>query len=1123
MTLSPQYSSGTRLEPDDPIKPQAAASQNPEGQSCGRRVCLITTEFHGLFRNGGIGTANTGLALSLAEAGFDVTVAFADADESGPRVKVGNFSELQKKYCQLGIALDFVPANPAVPKAFDDCRSASYCVYLYLKQHNFDVVYFNDCGGHGYYSLLAKRVGVFNNAPRMYVVAHGPQEWVLDINSIFWERPTIITAYLEQRSVELADALISPSQYMADWMRSHGWTMPAKVLVIQNIVRLPDSATAVASDLNPAPVTEIVFFGRLEVRKGLELFCDAIDLLNQAVDLSGIKITFMGKFMYIAGLHSGIFTIERARRWRSSMRILAKYGQEEALSYLNRPGVVAVIPSYTENSPCVVSECLQMGLPFLATGSGGTVELVAPEDRELCLFPIDPQALAAKLGLVLKSGHCPARLAASQADVRAQWMDLTGQGPGISAELAESLSPASNADAQLQAPRSMPLVSICIAQSSAPTVAEALIDSLLRQTYPNLEFVLFDDILGPSSTARASLDSNPERIRLRLLPGRPADRGAARNAAAAQAQGDYLLFVEEDNVLLTPDCVGALVTAALRTGANIASSVGLRFQQLGRRVDPRNGELSYLPVGACAELGGFENCFGDGVFLIDRAGFDRVGGFQTPCDPGIEEWLFLATSVLSGLRLEVVPEPLFLRGSRRRPGLARSTVVDNLRRILDAYRGQNIQIFRRAIEATVRLNGPQSEVLYIAPEGVSSEAQEIAERVSSSFEPNSEDAFRSVLQYFLERQNVAEALDFALYNGRSLLYEAVGAVKQAAETAALDTIRQNALDMWHEVALTGDVRQRVFSVSVFPAEELERPLGVVASHAIDVGVRILKAAAVCPPGTRSVRAVAKVEAADPASTSLALAVSAPNAHLHLSNRILESSDPFWWSGWVSPASEDGTIELTVALSEPAGTLLDLHFLCKTSADEVREMGRVTWESVTATLLARGAVTPSNIESIETGTPLSRELLDRGALLTEHSDFPFPVFVPGDQTLLHPLPGRAALVRVDGAIPPGATGVRSVVSLQRDEAHPVQFAVCIRPASAPVTDEAQLAAADTFSGWFPVTDKFRHHGFTLKLKQPASQKMDLYLATRVADYPDVYFCHAVWHHLLILGEAPESTH
>src|SRR5580704_5946770 len=185
--------------PDEPIKPNlVTGSLAGPGQPGRLRVCFITTEFHGLFKNGGIGTANTGLALALSQAGFDVTVAFADADENGPRVKEGNFPELREKYRQVGITLDFVPASPLITKAFDDSRSASYCVYLYLKQHEFDVVYFNDCGGHGYYALLAKRVGVFSNAPRMYVVSHEPQEWVLELNSVrYWDRWPVITSYLE--------------------------------------------------------------------------------------------------------------------------------------------------------------------------------------------------------------------------------------------------------------------------------------------------------------------------------------------------------------------------------------------------------------------------------------------------------------------------------------------------------------------------------------------------------------------------------------------------------------------------------------------------------------------------------------------------------------------------------------------------------------------------------------------------------------------------------------------------------------------------------------------------------------------------------------------------------------
>jgi len=78
--------------PDHDGRPNSLPNAGVDGSGhVSRKVCLVTTEFHGLFKNGGIGTANTGLALTLAGAGFDVTVAFADADEKGPRLKEGNF------------------------------------------------------------------------------------------------------------------------------------------------------------------------------------------------------------------------------------------------------------------------------------------------------------------------------------------------------------------------------------------------------------------------------------------------------------------------------------------------------------------------------------------------------------------------------------------------------------------------------------------------------------------------------------------------------------------------------------------------------------------------------------------------------------------------------------------------------------------------------------------------------------------------------------------------------------------------------------------------------------------------------------------------------------------------
>jgi glycosyltransferase involved in cell wall biosynthesis len=1112
--------SGATPTSDEAIKPNLATAGLTDSTQLGRlRVCFITTEFHGLFKNGGIGTANTGLALALSQAGFDVTVAFADADENGPRVKEENFRELKATYRRLGITLDFVPASPVITKAFDDSRSASYCVYLYLKHHEFDVVYFNDCGGHGYYSLLAKRVGVFRNAPRMYVVTHGPQEWVLELNSLrYWDRWPVITSYLERRSAALADKLISPSQYLVDWMTSHGWAMPAEVEVIQNIVRLPDSVVPSLRGAWSSTISEIVFFGRLEVRKGLELFCDAIDQLNQSADLSDIRITFMGKFAHVAGLHSGMYAVERARRWRSSLRILGRYGQEEALAYLNRSGVLPVIPSLAENSPCVVAECLQLGLPFVATDRGGTAELVAPGDRDLCLVAPDPGALASKLEGILKAGHRPAHLAIPQADVLPKWLRLTESGRAECGDCLIGRADAASQDLPLSRDAVLPLVSVCLSHSSLSLAGKDLFESLLRQNYPRLEIILIDD--GGDGESRASalaaLKSAEARIPVRIFQEKPRDRATARNSAATHACGEYLLFVDEDSVILMPECVEAFVTAALRTGADIITGVPLQYLYGVRWWDDgREGKFRYFPIGACVELGGFENCFGYGTFLVNRRGFERFGGFETPCNREIEDWLFLASCVLLGLHLEVVPEPLFCYRIERLAELNRSRVVDNHRRILEAYSEQKIQLFRHIVETIINVDRANNERLREVLGSVSGEAREIALRVSSSFEPNNQEALRGLVQFCIERHKVQEALDFALYNGRSILSDAIHPAKLLAEKLALDAVRRHTLDLLHEVCLTDDVKQRVCSVVDFPAEDLVRPEVGVAAHSIQNGVTILKAAGGCPPGCRSVRATAKVYVKAPTSVSLAFVVSTSAARLRLSEQGLVSKEGFWWSGWIPGAEGGGSLEISVPVFGPAEQVLDFHFLCKADDNGFHPEGRVIWESVAATISVNGTITASAIKPADVATPLPRSVLDQGLLLTESSDFPFPAFVPGDPTLIHPLPGRVSLVRFPGAVPPGTKGVRSVVSIERSEAHPVQFAAWVRSASAPANTENEFTVADAFSGWFSVRDTFRCHNFTVTLAEPASEAMDLYLATRVVEYPDVNYCHAVWHQVAIL--------
>ena len=1083
------------------------------------RVCLVTTEFHGLFKNGGIGTANTGLALALAQAGFDVTVAFANADETNRPVSENNFLKVTQHYRELGITMEFVPASRQISKPFDDPRSASYCVYLYLKKRQFDVVYFNDCGGHGFYSLLAKRTGVFQNAPSMYVVAHGPHEWVLELNSLhYWDRNPVIIAYMERRSAEFADALISPSQYLVDWMKSRNWLLPPAVSVIQNIVPLPDSLSSMAPrGRTPGGTTELVFFGRLEIRKGLELFCDAIDLLQRTNDITGLRITFLGKFSQVAGLHSGIYLIERARDWGSHVRILCTYAQEEALAYLNRPGVLAVIPSLAENSPCVVAECLQLGLPFLATGSGGTAELVDHRDREACLFAPNKHALAAKLNHILGSSQQRMRPSVAKPEIVSQWIELTSRRQ--TAEVREVI-PLGKTGLPGDHPNSgdRPLVSVCLTLSRPSSSANALLHSLRQQDYPQLEILLLHAESGDglAAAARAALDPPREGLTLELLKEPHTDRATARNTAAEKATGKYLLFVDEQSVILRAGCIDVLVSGTLRMNADVVTAIPLQHRQRSEPIAEDDGRLGYFPIGACCEIGALENCFGGGAILIDRLAFIKCGGFDEGVDPGIEDWLFLTRAVLSGLHLEVLPEPAFWLMIRPALELNRSRVLDNHRCILDAYSLQEVGLFRHVIEMLLKVERTQEDRLQEALAYVGSEAREIALRISSSFEPNRPEALRGFIQFCVARHKIEEAIDCALHKGRSLRADAIDSAKASAESIAIDTIRRPAQDIVHQLDLTADVRLRIKVASSLPLEDFTSPPAFIAAHRIGSGeVTVLKAPAVCPPGTISLRAVASLDLPVPRQVFVAIVASTAAARLHISEEGIAWTGDFWWSGWVESGELEENLVVSIPGFEPTHHLLDVHLLCKGNERDSVVDGTVRWESVSAIISVNNTITASVVESDPLITAVPREVIEQGSLLTDRSDFPFPVFVPGSQILVHPLPERVVLVRIPNALPRGAKAVRSVVSVERAEAHPVEFAVWIRPSAMPVERDTDFLPEDPFSRWFPVRDKFRRHSFTVRLPKPSEEQMDIYLATRVVEFPDVHFCHAVWHELLVM--------
>src|SRR5262245_6804551 len=180
------------------------------------RVCIVSQEFNGPSRNGGIGTAYTALAELLAGAGHPVTVLYLPG-------AVGAWGD---HYRRRNIDLVALPDAPC-PLGGSEALAASYRVYLWLRERRFDVVHFHEWLAAGYYSLLARRQGLAFAGTTFCVGLHSPTRWLHEANGLFLDDLDVLERdALERRCVALADEVWSPSHYMLDWVRERGWDTP---------------------------------------------------------------------------------------------------------------------------------------------------------------------------------------------------------------------------------------------------------------------------------------------------------------------------------------------------------------------------------------------------------------------------------------------------------------------------------------------------------------------------------------------------------------------------------------------------------------------------------------------------------------------------------------------------------------------------------------------------------------------------------------------------------------------------------------------------------------------------------------------------------------------------------
>lgn len=623
------------------------AAQAEPGRGAGS-ICFVTADFAAVDRNSGIGTHFALMSRLLARRGWSVHVLFCGELDGGGRSR-----EALGALAREGIAftpLADLPPSPGrgIPHFGGDDpelvlgEHALAGLEALHAEHGFDLIEFPDWRALGLRPIQAKAAGDALVDVPLAVKLHSTSQWQREGNLQWRSAPRELKMeFCERHAFERADVQLSPSRYMLDYTRGIDWAVRDDATVAYPY---PDPEPGSAPQLSE--VRELVFFGRLERRKGLHLFLDALDSVEP-----DMPVLFLGKDAPIGGGSPRDLIAERLGG--RPHRIEAELDREEALAELRRGDRLAVIPSLSETFGFTVAECVANQIPFVAARAGGIPEVVDhPEARERWLFEPSAEGLADALARRLSA---PAE---AEAELRAEvaaacdperWNDR------VEAVYREVLGRPVRGRTRVSEPVT---VTVAMPHYNHDRFLPGALASLAAQTRRPDEVLIVDD--GSSSEAARRVFSEQEGLYpdWTFVRQENAGPGTTRNRCLERAAGNCFLSFDSDNVA-TPRLLERLAEAMERNPTRAATTChNLAFVE-NADIEAGDFRFRYSPTGGPLLSACVENVYGDTCALFRTESLRSVGGFEGRRWSPHEDWETFVKMAVNGLEVEVLPQPLF--------------------------------------------------------------------------------------------------------------------------------------------------------------------------------------------------------------------------------------------------------------------------------------------------------------------------------------------------------------------------------------------------------------------------------------------------------------------------------
>ncbi len=344
------------------------------------------------FYGGGIGTYARWIVPALADAGVRVHVITQAYDRTHPRTTVDGRITVHRMPVGMGKG-----GWPNAALRFS--VQAGRLVSTLYRQGRIELAEFAECEA----GALAL-VGLGQNRPPVIVQLHTPSEQLFVLRSLSTQTidvPHRIYFESERLAMHLADEILAPSHFIADWAHEQFafHRKPTVIPYATGVLPAPPDALCMSED----PV--VFYAGRIEPRKGVESLILGFNAVAREHPNASLRLA--------GGDTSGAPDGGSMQAYLEELIEPHARGRVQFLGRLDRAELdveyaracLCVIPSLWENFPNVCIESMSSARAVLVSDQGGMHEMVGDTQGGETFRAGDADDLARVMGSMLRESR----------------------------------------------------------------------------------------------------------------------------------------------------------------------------------------------------------------------------------------------------------------------------------------------------------------------------------------------------------------------------------------------------------------------------------------------------------------------------------------------------------------------------------------------------------------------------------------------------------------------------------------------------------------------------------------------------------------------------------------------